>query len=94
MGKVHDFRTGENGWGHKIHAGTFREVAPRVTGRWWWRKETPRTSVMVHTSGDPQEGDTLLYTGHDNAERRMTIVEVKPCWDPRDMFTLILERPS
>lgn len=85
-----DFRIGRNGWGHSIHASTFREERPRVTGYLWWRRSYPRFSVMVHTQ-DPRVGDTIIYTAPDRTDRWATIAEIKPCHDPRDMFTLVLE---
>lgn len=89
--RTFDFRLGRNGYGHQIHSGTFRAAAPRVEGHLWWRKKTDRVEVMAHCQS-PREGDFVLYTTKSGKVRRCVIVEVQPCGDPRDMYTLILEK--
>lgn len=90
--RVIDFRRG--GWGHTMHGWTWKVIEPRyvVTDSFWKRTTTqhPRVSVMVHTPR-VSEGDTVIYTGQSGNDREATVAEVRPCWDPRDMFTLILE---
>lgn len=90
-----DHRSGTNRWGHALHAPTWHEEAPRVTGHLWWKRSFRRTSVMIHSSDDPVPGDTLLYTAA-GGDRAATIVDVQPCFDPRDMFKLVFEdiRPA
>jgi hypothetical protein len=94
--RVHDFRQGCNGWGHRLHASTWRALPPRTitTGRLWWRKTAPlpdQVSVMVHCSAWPEVGDRLLMTGESGKDWNLLIAGVEPCWNPRDMFTLTLE---
>lgn len=92
MGGTIDFRKG--GWGHVMHGWTWRVVEPRYEVKDGWLRRTttqhPRVSVMVHTPR-VSEGDTVIYTGQSGFDREATVAEVHPCWDPRDMFTLILE---
>lgn len=94
--RTFDFRRGTSRWGHALHAGTWHEVEPRTvtSGHLWWRRETPvagRASVMVHATPSPRVGDRLLMSGASGADWDLLIVDVRPCWDPRDMFTLTLE---
>lgn len=84
-----DFRTG--GWGHALHGSTWHAIKPRSEGHFWWKKKTERVSVMCHTQVYPKAGDTVLFTAKSGVERTALIVEVQPCRDPHDMFTLILE---
>lgn len=88
--------TGYNGWGHALHGWTMRECeAPSVSGLSKLRqkqrdkKQQARyRSVMVHCRQYPKIGDKLKY----DAERGIIeaeIVQVEPCHNPHDMFTLI-----
>lgn len=90
MSAVIDFRKGH--WGHAMHGSTWTQEAPRVERVGLLRKkvEHPRVSVMVHVRS-VNEGDEVLYTGTSGFDRIATVAEVQPCWNPRDMFTLILE---
>jgi hypothetical protein len=74
---------------------TWREAPERVEtkGHLWWRREVGRygrASVMVHCTPAPQIGDRLVFNGK-RGPRNVGIVDVEPCGDPRDMFTLTLE---
>lgn len=84
-----DFRSPR--WGHTIHASTWSQQPPRIERAGWLRKkvEFPRYSVVVHVAG-VQVGDVIVYAGH-GGDRCATVVEVRSCRDPRDMFTLTLE---
>jgi hypothetical protein len=93
---VFDYRQGKGGWGHAIHSITWRPIPARstTTGRLWWKKTvtTPeRVSVMVHAQRWPREGDRLLMSGKSGADWNLKIVDVEPCGNPRDMFTVTLE---
>ena len=91
MTKIIDF-VEYNGWGHAIHGSTMHDV--NNYGSWLARladkiKKQYRKSVMVHSSVYPRKGDVIKYkvaTGVREAE----IYDVKPCFDPPDMFTLYL----
>jgi hypothetical protein len=92
MTRTFDFRPGTKRWGHALHAETWREAPPRVTGHLWWRKSIPRVSFMVHAWPPPRPNDLVLYRGSlSDEDKTAVIVEVKPCFDPRDMFTLVVE---
>lgn len=84
-----DFRSPR--WGLKIYASTWRRMPPRVERVGWLRKKVEHTrySLMVHVPC-VSVGDEIVYSGH-GGDRTASVVEVKPCRDPRDMFTLTLE---
>lgn len=90
MSATHDFR--KSGWGHAIHGSTWRVLDPRLERKGFSRKPVKhgRVSVMVHVY-DVDEGDQVIYTGSSGFDRIAKVAEVEPCWNPRDMFTLILE---
>ena len=75
-----------------MHASTWRALPDREERRGWPHKPIrhPRVSVMVHVHA-VTEGDEVIYTGESGFDRIATVVEVRPCWAPRDMFKLILE---
>jgi hypothetical protein len=91
MANVIDFRGARSSmWGHSMHAWTMREITPKG----WWQKFKDRRcgayrmSVMVHHSPAPQVGDLLAWSRKEGGEIVAPITAVKPCGDPRDMFTL------
>jgi len=93
--RTFDFRPGKSGWGHNLHASTFRSAPPRVVKRGWFKKplKVERVSVMVHCES-PRRGDTVIYEAKSGLVRRCEIVDIKPCRDPHDMFTLTLEEKA
>lgn len=90
--RTFDFRPGKQGWGHAMHGSTFRVAEPRVVKRGLFKKplKVERVSVMVHCQG-PRLGDTVIYEAQSGKIRTCEIVEIDPCFNPRDMFTLTLE---
>ena len=81
-----------NGWGHAIHGHTMQDV--KNYRSWLHRlidkiKGQYRKSVMVHSIKYPRKGDTIIYKV-SNGIREAKIYDVKPCGNPRDMFTLFL----
>lgn len=89
-------------WGHAIHGMTFAEAPPpepprqSLLAKLFPRKGAPkapparRYGVMVHTSGNPEMGDLIRYRAEGGVCEGI-IYRVKPCWNPRDMFTLFFE---
>ncbi|AFU86667.1 hypothetical protein D869_gp247 [Caulobacter phage CcrRogue] len=90
--RTFDFRPGKQGWGHAMHSSTFSVAKPRLVKRGWFRKPLviERISVMVHCQG-PRLGDFVIYLTQSERIRTCVIVDIIPCGDPRDMYTLILE---
>lgn len=90
--QVHDFRRGM--WGHALHASTFYPVKQT---RWQKLKRAAQEfTVMVHCSPTPEIGDSMIY-GAADGDRTGEITGVKPCGNPRDMYTLqfkIIKRES
>lgn len=94
---VLDFRTGKNGWGHRLHTGTWRSLGrPR---RAWWdfaarsrdrRDDARQHSFMIHAQGRVAVGMKVLWTAADG-DVIGTIVEVDPCGNPRDMYSVVVE---
>jgi hypothetical protein len=87
--------TDYNGWGHALHGSTMREVKMPKHSLWKdliqrirdWKQKARYRSVMVHSMQYPLSGDKLKYEasrGIIEAE----IVDVDPCRNPSDMFTL------
>ncbi|MAI17128.1 MAG: hypothetical protein CBC71_06210 [Rhodobacteraceae bacterium TMED111] len=96
MSKTIDFT--RNTWGHAIHGFTLSRE-PLKYGSWLTRlldkyKGQYRKSVMVHSSVYPYKGDFIKYKT-EGGVIRAEIYDVKPSFDPRDMFTLhLIFRPK
>ena len=90
--RTFDFRPGKTGYGHAMHASTFKMAPPRKVSRGWFRKplKIDRVSVMVHCQS-PRVGDTVIYEAKSGKIRTCEIVDIDYCRDPDDMFTLTLE---
>lgn len=91
---THDYRAGRSMWGHALHADLWRDEPPRIkrSGFLWLRKTVyPRAVVPVHSQVPPQVGDFVLFSGKSGLERRWRVVEVRPYWNPDDMYGVVLE---
>uniref|UniRef100_A0AB74UGY0 Uncharacterized protein n=1 Tax=Caulobacter phage BL57 TaxID=3348355 RepID=A0AB74UGY0_9VIRU len=90
--RTFDFRPGKQGWGHALHANTFRIAKPRRVKCGWFKKpvEIERVSIMVHCQG-PRLGDTVIYEAKSGTIRTCVIVEIDPAIGVDDMYTLTLE---
>lgn len=90
--RTFDVRPGQNGWGHALHAGTFRPAPPRVERRGLLRKrvEIARVSVLVHCH-KPRLGDLVIYEGQSGKTWTTKIVDIEPQTNVDDMFKLTLE---
>ena len=79
-----------NGWSHAIHGETMTEV--KNYGSWLIRfidknKKKYRASVMVHCNQRLKVKDILRYKVNCGI-REVEIYDVKPCRNPRDMYTI------
>jgi hypothetical protein len=75
-------------WGHALHPGTVHSIDTRsYFQRLLNYKPKPVYSVMCHCRLCPQIGDSIRFNSKDG-EGRAKILEVIPCGDPNDMFTL------
>lgn len=94
-----DFRRG--GWGHKLHANTYKDVPPLVTQERlvsflpWPRRsvtEDPyvvrRRSFMVHSSQYPRRGREVVWKGATGDDITGVIYDIEHAPNVRDMFTL------
>ncbi len=93
--RTFDFRPGKTGWGHALHAHTFKMAPPRKVKRGWLKKPliVDRVSVMVHCHC-PRRGDTVIYQAQSGKIRTCEIVEVEGVSTVDDMFTLTLEEKT
>ena len=54
-----------------------------------WKAKGTRVSVMVHHTPAPQVGDSIAWLRKEGGEIIAPLIDVKPCGDPRDMFTVV-----
>jgi hypothetical protein len=89
-GRLHDFRTGCQYWGHAIHGMTLRQVKPAglIQRLIDCRRKAVRMSVMVHCSPSPRIGDRMAWTWNGGRDIVAPIIAVDPCVNPRDMFSI------
>lgn len=92
MSSLHDFRIGNNTWGHAIHGNTLGQIKPtsiiqRLSD---WKKKAVRLSVMVHCSRYPKIGDMIAWSKPNGHEVIAPIIGVYPCRDPDDMYTIVV----
>lgn len=73
--REHDYR--QLGWGHNI------EMLKRIG-------DTDQYSACIFGTG-LQEGETLLMKMQSGKDARWRFVEVKPFYDPPDMYKVVIE---
>jgi hypothetical protein len=81
-----------NGWGHALHAHTWRKIEDPRKKSWLPWKKNPGAifvSVMVHSSKWPKEGDLVKFKG-ENGPCFAEIYGIEWCRDPKDMFIFTL----
>lgn len=85
--KVIDFTS--QCWGHALHGSSmYAKKAESCIERAKDKlKKRRRYTVMCHSSSWPEKGDSIRYKVKSGTIEAK-IVSVKPCWNPRDMFTL------
>ena len=84
-------------WGHALHDMTWREHKQT----WWSRlvdaflgyPKRDIYSVMVHSTETPRQGMLIKYRVKGGTVYAR-ILKVRPCGDPRDMYTLVIERDN
>lgn len=86
--KVLDFTVGSR-WGRALHSAGMHSVEPKTRRERFtdWCQSAVRYSVMCHYPECPQVGDTVVWEAAKHFIRA-EIIHVKPCYDPRDMYTL------
>lgn len=87
-----DFR--KEGWGHKIHTSTFRQIEVKKTlmDKLLRRQPRKRVSFIAHSSHYPIVGQKVIWTGeHGDVEGVLYEYDLMHNNNPKDQFKLYVE---